>query len=155
MAPINIGVPKETLRIPERLQKAIEFRDSHAARNTWATFSLNYDAEQCSFHVYRAFSGSSQKMSTHPPQRHDNACCWKNLPSAHLEMGDIDVWTPMLGRSTSTQSTTLSGALLLCNFSMQKEGNPEAALPELNQIITRAYLLSALRLYMVGKQLPI
>ena len=104
MAEINLGMKGGT-SVPERLQKAIEFWDSHAARTRWAAYSLSYNQGNA-LSVLKRFSEAVEKYKASLAKRPDYARCWKNLSAAHLAMGDINLWTPMLGRSTSTRSTT-------------------------------------------------
>ncbi len=134
MAEINLGIKGGT-SVPERLQKAIEFWDSHAARTRWATYSLNYNQGNA-LSVLKRFPEAVEKYKASLAKRHDNACCWKNLSAAHLEMGDIDSGRQCLEEALRHNPQLFEALYCFATFSMQKEGNPEAALPYLNQIIT-------------------
>ncbi len=134
MAETNLGINGSVV-VPERLQKAIEFWDSHNARTRWATWSLNYNQGNA-LSVLKRFSEAVEKYKTSLAKRPDYACCWKNLSAAYLAMGDIASGRQCLEEALRHDPQLFEALYCFATFSMQKERNPEKALSYLNQIIT-------------------
>jgi len=134
MAEVNLGINGGTA-IPERLEKAIEFWDSHGARTRCENSSLNYNQGNA-LSALKRFSEAIEKYKASLAKKPDYARCWKNLSAAYLAIDDISSTRKCLDEALRYDPQLFEALYCSATFSMKIDRNPETALFYLNQIIT-------------------